>query len=102
MALISLSILLIFGIVVPDEAFTGFGHPAVITMAAVLVIGKALECSGVVDLLGKWVMNLGSNLLLQIFSLSLLVAVASAFMNNVGALAIIMPVQIQISIIVFF
>ena len=96
-ALISLSVLLVFGIVEPDKAFQGFGHPAVITVAAVLVIGKALEFSGVVDLLGKWVMQLGSNLLLQIFALSMLVAVASAFMNNVGALAIIMPIAIHLA-----
>ena len=96
-ALISLSILLVFGVVDPDEAFTGFGHPAVITVAAVLVIGKALEFSGVVDLLGKWVMKLGKNLLLQIFALSVIVAVASAFMNNVGALAIMMPVVIHMA-----
>ncbi|MEX0988505.1 MAG: SLC13 family permease [Bacteroidales bacterium] len=96
-ALISLCILLIFGVVDPEEAFTGFGHPAVITVAAVLVIGKALEFSGMVDLLGKWVMKLGKNLLLQIFTLSVIVAVASAFMNNVGALAIMMPVVIHMA-----
>ncbi|MDT8394720.1 MAG: SLC13 family permease [Bacteroidales bacterium] len=96
-ALISLSLLLIFGIVDPNDAFDGFGHPAVITVAAVLVIGKALEFSGVADLLGKWVMKLGTNLLLQIFTLSMLVAVASAFMNNVGALAIIMPIAIHLA-----
>jgi di/tricarboxylate transporter len=96
-ALISLSVLLVFGIIEPDKAFKGFGHPAVITVASVLVIGKALEFSGVVDLLGKWVMNLGKSLLLQIFSLSMLVAVASAFMNNVGALAIMMPIAIHLA-----
>ncbi len=96
-ALISLSVLLIFGIVESEKAFLGFGHPAVITVAAVLVIGKALEFSGVVDLLGKWVMRLGTNLLLQVFALSMLVAVASAFMNNVGALAIMMPIAIHLA-----
>jgi di/tricarboxylate transporter len=96
-ALISLIILLIFGIIEPGEAFNGFGHPAVITVASVLVIGKALEFSGVIDVLGKWVMKLGKNLLLQILALSALVAVASAFMNNVGALAIIMPVAIHMA-----
>jgi di/tricarboxylate transporter len=96
-ALIILSILVIGGIVSPGEAFNGFGHPAVITVAAVLVIGKALEFSGVIDLLGKHIMKMGNNLLLQIFSLSILVAVASAFMNNVGALAIMMPVAIHLA-----
>jgi di/tricarboxylate transporter len=96
-ALIALCILVIAGTIDPENAFKGFGHPAVITVAAVLVIGKALEFSGVVDLLGKWVMKLGKNLLLQIFALSVLVAVASAFMNNVGALAIMMPVAIHMA-----
>ncbi|MFU8842168.1 MAG: SLC13 family permease [Bacteroidales bacterium] len=96
-ALIALFILIIAGIVDPANAFKGFGHPAVITVAAVLVIGKALEYSGLIDLVGKWVMKLGNNLLLQISTLSILVAVASAFMNNVGALAIMMPVAIHLA-----
>ncbi|MGI8893650.1 MAG: SLC13 family permease [Bacteroidia bacterium] len=96
-ALISLSILVILGIVDPNEAFSGFGHPAVITVAAVLVLGKALEFSGLIDLVGKWVMRIGKNLLLQIITLSVLVAFASAFMNNVGALAIMMPIAIHMA-----
>ena len=68
-----------------------------ITVAAVLVIGKALEYSGLIDLIGKWVMKAGKNLLWQILVLSALVAVASAFMNNVGALAIMMPVAIHLA-----
>jgi di/tricarboxylate transporter len=93
-ALISLFILVIAGIISPTDAFIGFGHPAVITVAAVLVIGKALEFSGLIDLLGNWVSKVGTNLTIQIFVLSILVAMASAFMNNVGALAILMPVAI--------
>ncbi|MBE0660971.1 MAG: SLC13 family permease [Bacteroidales bacterium] len=96
-AMIALSLLTVAGIINPENAFNGFGHPAVITVAAVLVIGKALEYSGAVDLLGNRVMKLGNNVLLQIVSLSLLVAVASAFMNNVGELAIVMPVAIQMA-----
>ncbi|MFO7997589.1 MAG: SLC13 family permease [Bacteroidales bacterium] len=96
-ALIALFILIIAGIVRPAVAFGGFGHPAVITVAAVLIIGKAMEFSGVVDLLGKWVMKVGKGLLLQIATLSVLVAVASAFMNNVGALAIMMPIAIHMA-----
>ncbi|MCA1762216.1 MAG: SLC13 family permease [Cryomorphaceae bacterium] len=96
-ALIALCVLLVFGIIEPDKAFEGFGHPAVITVAAVLVIGKSLEFSGVVDLLGKWIMKLGTNITLQIVALSVLIAVASAFMNNVGALAIMMPIAIHMA-----
>ncbi len=96
-ALIALFLLVIAGIVSPGEAFSGFGHPAVITVAAVLVIGKALEFSGLIGLLGKWVMTVGKGLLVQIITLSVIVAVASAFMNNVGALAIMMPVAITMA-----
>ncbi|MEE4176205.1 MAG: SLC13 family permease [Bacteroides sp.] len=96
-ALITLFLLIIAGITKPSEAFNGFGHPAVITVAAVLIIGKGLEYSGLIDLLGKWVKKIGSSLLLQILLLSLLVAIASAFMNNVGALAIMMPIAIHLA-----
>ncbi|HMQ08766.1 MAG TPA: SLC13 family permease [Saprospiraceae bacterium] len=96
-ALISLCILLIFNIIEPENAFAGFGHPAVITVAAVLVIGKALEFSGLVDLIGKWVMKLGDNITLQVFSVTVLVVIASAFMNNVGALALMMPIVVHMA-----
>jgi len=96
-ALLALFTLVIAGIIPAENAFWGFGHPAVITVAAVLVIGKALEFSGLVDVMGKWVMKIGDNLLLQITVLSILVAVASAFINNVGALALMIPVAIHIA-----
>lgn len=93
-ALISLFILIIARIVQSADAFSGFAHPAVITVASVLIIGLAMERSGVVDLLGQLVSKAGKNLIIQIASLSLITAIASAFMNNVGALAIMMPVAI--------
>ncbi len=96
-ALIALFVLVIAGVIPAEKAFSGFAHPAVITVAAVLVIGKGLELSGLIDLLGKYVMKVGKGLLVQIIALSLLVAIASAFMNNVGALAIIMPVAIALA-----
>ena len=50
-ALLALLAAVYFGIVTPQDAFTSFGHPAVNTVAAVLVIGRALEISGLVDYL---------------------------------------------------
>jgi len=96
-ALIALFVLIVFGLIPAEDAFAGFGHPAVITVAAVLIIGKALEYSGLIDILGSWVTKVGNSLTLQILTLSILVAVASAFMNNVGALAILMPVALHIA-----
>ncbi|MFO7723534.1 MAG: SLC13 family permease, partial [Bacteroidales bacterium] len=96
-AMIGLFILVVAGIIEPANAFTGFAHPAVITVAAVLIIGKALERSGLIEVIGKRVMKLGKNITLQIFTLCVLVAIASAFMNNVGALAIMMPIAIHLA-----
>jgi len=96
-ALAALLVLVVAGIVDGDEAFLGFGHPAVVTVAAVLVISSALERAGVVDLLARWIGRAGSNPVLQVAALTLVVAVASAFINNVGALALFMPVAIRLA-----
>ncbi|HDS03260.1 MAG TPA: SLC13/DASS family transporter [Firmicutes bacterium] len=96
-ALIALFILTLTGLIDPLEAFSGFGHPAVITVAAVLIIGKALEQSGLVDLLGNMVMNIGKSFFLQVIVLCFLVGVLSAFMNNVASLAIMMPIAILLA-----
>ena len=96
-ALIALFLVTITGIVPGNEAFSGFGHPAVITVAAVLIIGRALESSGVVDFLGEVVSKTGNNFSIQMISLCFITAAASAFMNNVGALAIMMPLAIHLA-----
>lgn len=96
-SLFALMVLVIVGSIPYDEAFSGFAHPAVITVAVVLIIGKALENSGVIDVLGKWIGRIGNNLTLQLLALTMLVAITSAFMNNVGALAILMPVTLSLA-----
>lgn len=95
--LVALLVLLagvVAGIVTPEAAFAGFGHPAVITVAAVLVISRGLEASGAVDHMSARLMPSGGPFILQLAVLCLLVAFLSAFMNNVGALALVMPVAI--------
>jgi len=82
------------GVVSPAAAFVGFGHPAVITVAAVLIISRALAESGVMDVVAARLAPEGAPLLIQMAALCLMVAVLSMFMNNVGALAIIMPIAI--------
>ncbi|MBE0675044.1 MAG: anion permease [Bacteroidales bacterium] len=96
-AFIALFILIIAGVIKPADGFSGFGHPAVITVASVLMIGKALEFSGLMDFLGRWVIKIGTGIPTQVFVLSLLVAAASSVMNNVGALAIMMPIAIHLA-----
>ncbi|MFO7846422.1 MAG: SLC13 family permease [Balneolaceae bacterium] len=87
----------LFGLVPGEEAFRGFAHPAVITIAAVLILSRGLINEGVVDIISNRLEYLGSNLTLQTAAITTLVAVCSAFMNNVGALALFMPVAIQLA-----
>lgn len=94
MALLSLTIL---GLTPFDEAFSGFAHPAVITVAAVLIVSKSLENSGIVHVIVRLMDQVGKNISLQIAAMAGIVALASGFMNNIGALALFMPVAIQIS-----
>jgi len=82
----------------PSNIFSGFGHPAVITVAAVLIISQALRNSGVVDLISRKIAPLSKNQLTHIASLSGVATICSAIMNNVGALALMLPVALKTAI----
>lgn len=82
------------GLVDPDRAFAGFGHPAVVTVAAVLIVSRALQVSGLIDLIADRVAALSASPRIQLASLCLMGAFLSGFMNNVGALALLMPIAI--------
>ena len=83
------------GLVPADSAFAGFGHPAVITVACVLVLSRGLQTSGAVDALAQRVLPANAGPTMTIAAVTGLAALLSAFMNNVGALALLMPVAIQ-------
>ena len=85
------------GLVAADDAFNGFAHPAVITVACVLVLSQGLQNSGAIDGLTRLVLPAKAGPTLTIAALTALGALLSAFMNNVGALALLMPVAIQVS-----
>jgi len=85
------------GLVPLDAAFSGFGHPAVITVACVLVLSHGLHSSGAIDVLTRAVIPTQAGPTLTIAALTGLAAVLSGFMNNVGALALLMPVAIQVA-----
>ncbi len=86
-ALIALLSLVLTDIVPGETAFVGFGHPAVVTVAAVLVVSRGLQNSGMVDMLARWLSHAGGRPTAQVASSTGLVAVLSGFMNNIGALA---------------
>ena len=85
----------ITGLVPIAETFTGFSHPAVITVACVLVLSYALQNTGAVDWLTRFVLPTKAGPALTIVSLISLAAILSGFMNNVGTLALLMPVALQ-------
>lgn len=91
----SLLACVLVGLLPAAEAFSGFSHPAVVTVACVLVMSRALQASGAVDALVRRVLPTSSGPVPTIASLAGLAALLSAFMNNVGALALLMPVAIQ-------
>lgn len=85
------------GLVAPGEAFLGLGHPAVITVACVLVLSRGLQTSGAVDALTRLVLPPKAGLIVSLTALIGLGAVLSSFMNNVGAMALLMPVAVQMA-----
>lgn len=85
------------GIVPGEEAFDGFGHPAVITVACILVLSKGLQLSGAVDMLTNLILPKSAGVFISMTVLIGLGAFLSSFMNNVGAMALLMPVAIQMS-----
>lgn len=85
------------GLIPAGEAFGGFGHPAVITVACVLILSYGLQITGVVDALAQKVIPKSSSPAAGIAALCFLAALLSAFMNNVGALALLMPVGMQMA-----
>jgi len=97
-ALMALFTSALFGIIPIDQLFTGFGHPATITIAIVLILSYGLTKSGAVEGIGNLIAPLAGMPSLHATALVFIVAFLSMFMNNVGALALLMPVAIQSTI----
>ena len=96
-ALAALLACVIAGLVEGSAAFSGFGHPAVITVACVLILSQGLQNSGAVDALTRVALPANAGKTLSIGALIGLGALLSGFMNNVGAMALLMPVAVHVS-----
>ncbi|WP_333606600.1 SLC13 family permease [Arsukibacterium sp.] len=96
-ALAALLACVLGGVIDPAIAFNGFGHPAVITVACVLVLSAGLQSSGAVDALTRQAMPKNAGPLVSMAALVGIGALLSGFMNNVGALALLMPVALQLA-----
>jgi len=96
-ALAALMACVLTGLVDASAAFSGFGHPAVITVACVLVLSRGLQTSGAVDVLARRAIPSQAGVMVSMTALVGLGALMSGFMNNVGAMALLMPVAIKLA-----
>ncbi len=97
-ALLVLLAVALTGLVGPEEAFDGFSNPAVITVWAVYIVSGGLFRTGVADILGQGILHLaGKDEARLIAVIMLTCGILSAFMNNVGATAMLLPAVIGIS-----
>ncbi len=94
-AFLALLVATVAGMVPPAEAFLGFGHPATVTVACVLILSRALVNSGAVDLVARNLVPPVSSPSRHVGMLAGIAGALSAVMNNVGALALLMPVALQ-------
>ena len=85
----------IFGLIPQTEMFAGFGNPATVTVIMVLIVSFGLTKSGAVEFIADAIEPISSKPFLHIAVLTFLAAFLSMFMNNVGALALLMPIAIR-------
>lgn len=96
-ALASLLACIVAGLVPHHEAFDGFGHPAVITVACVLVLSHGLQTTGAVHGLARSFLPAKAGPIVSMATLVGIGAALSGVMNNVGAMALLMPVAMQMA-----
>ena len=92
----ALVVLIILGVIPANQAFDGFAHPAVITVALVLIISQGLKNSGLTGLVGKVIGGKTFTQFQFLISLLFIAAILSSFINNIGALAILLPITLNI------
>ncbi len=96
-ALLALLTLTVVEIIPGAEAFSGLGHPAVVTVGAVLVVSRGIQRSGALSVLVRLLAKTGKNTVAQVGSLTTISALLSMVINNVAALSLMMPISIQLA-----
>jgi di/tricarboxylate transporter len=96
-SLLALLALLLIGVLSPAEAFSGFSHPATISVAAVLVLSAGIERTGLLSLVARRILGpLGKSELLLTVLIMGVIALLSAFINNTAAVAVFIPIVIEV------
>ena len=96
-AFVALALSTVFGFIPYRDVFSGFSNPAVITVACVMLLSDAISRSGILDIVIRALKPLTKHTTLHVGVLCVLSAFLSAFMNNVGALAIVLPIALETS-----
>ncbi len=97
-ALLVLGALAITGLVSADDAFAGFSNSAVITVWAMFILSEGLTRTGIADIIGRQVMRIaGRREISMIVVIMVTGAVLSAFMNNIGVAALMLPVVVEVA-----
>ena len=96
-ALLALLALLLTGVLTPYEAFSGFSHPATISVAAVLVLSAAVERTGALTYIARRLLTpMGNSELTLTVVIMVIISSISAFVNNTAAVAVFIPVVIEV------
>ena len=97
-ALLSLIALALTGLVTPNEAFSGFSRPAVMTILSIFIITAALERTGVTRVIGNRLLRLAGGKESRLIPLIMIAgALLSLVMNNIAAGAVLLPAIIGIT-----
>ena len=91
----ALVLALVAGVIPKEQVFSGFGHPATVIIALVLVVSRGLLNSGAVELLARQIVDASRGVRAHVGLMAGVAAALSAVMNNVAALALLMPVDMQ-------
>ncbi len=94
-AFAGLVIAYLIGVVPSDKVFSGFGHPAVAIIALVLIVSRGLSRSGAIELLARRLLDSSRGIRTHVGIMAGVSAGLSSIMNNVAALALLMPLELQ-------
>ena len=91
----ALALLILFDVVKIENAFIGFSHPAVITVALVLLISKGLQDAGLSAVTGNIIGRFSPSETQFLFLIMFIAAILSSFINNIGAMALLLPITLS-------
>lgn len=97
-AVSSLVLLVVLGILKPSEALSGFSNSVIIMMIGLFVVGGAIFQTGLAKMIGSYVLRLAGNSELKLLILLILAtAVVSAFVSNTGTVALMLPIVVSMA-----